>query len=139
MKVMIVGAPKCGKTTLAEHVARRDSIPLLKCDDLMHLPWSEVSDKVASDWMKRDEFLIEGVSVARSIRKFFAMFPDEKPCDRVVLLREPLVEQSKGQRSMGKSVETVFAEIEQELERLGVEVVTCDTREEAMALYGEQP
>ncbi len=124
MRIVISGAPKTGKTTLAKelatpHVARLHTDDLIASHD-----WSEASQAV-SEWFDRYKgfsFVIEGVAVPRALRKWLARNPEGKPCDVAIVLSKPHVEQTKAQLAMGKGVDKVWQEILPELIKRGVKI-----------------
>ena len=99
-RVAIVGGPRTGKTWLSASIHDRE---VIHTDKLIHLPWGEVPVTLIATCRKLPRFLIEGVQVARALRAGLVV-------DAVLYLDLPMVEQSKGQASMGKSVDTIFRE-----------------------------
>lgn len=121
MKIAIAGLPKAGKTTLAKEINFKHTY---HTDDLIEThKWSEVSQEV-SEWFNKKEFVIEGVAVARALRKWLKKNNNGVPCDILILLEKPYVELSKGQQTMAKGCITVMNEIKQELIDRGVRIQT---------------
>lgn len=125
-RLCIIGGPRVGKTTLASSMEN-----VLHTDDLVgQLEWSAASELVATDWLERPgPWVIEGVAVARGLRKWLAANAQGMPCDRVLELTKPLVELSKGQAAMAKGHETVWQEVRPLLIARGV-VVQSGTLQE---------
>lgn len=126
-RIVILGGPKTGKTTLAreldEQCNHRPCGSLRMTDDLIHLGWSEASAAAALWLDEPGPWIIEGVAVARALRKWREANPGARPpVDRVIRLTTPHVDLSRGQASMAKGEETVWAEIEPWLLENGVEV-----------------
>jgi hypothetical protein len=121
MRLAIMGGPKTGKTTLANTIPCEPGLRILHTDDAMRLGWSECSE-YCSYWFNEPSVVVEGVAVARSLRKWLERNPTGKPCDEIVYLTKPHVPLTKGQAAMAKGVETVFVEIEAELLVRGVHV-----------------
>jgi broad-specificity NMP kinase len=129
VRICITGGPRTGKTTLAESTSSR---ALVHCDRYIDDPqfttlpkdeqWSAISAHVASIIAAPGPYVIEGVQVARALRKALAARPDAKPCDRLIILNTPHVDLTAGQASMAKGVRTVLEEILPALRRLGVEI-----------------
>lgn len=117
MRLVILGGPKTGKTTLAKSM----TLPVKHTDDVMHLGWSEASEMVATWFDEPGPWVIEGVACARALRKWLAA-NEGQPCDTIIICTEALVPLTTGQRSMAKGVMTVLAEILPELTRRGVEI-----------------
>jgi hypothetical protein len=135
MRLCITGGPKTGKTTMAsrlhESAEGTDTI-VVNCDKFIEThSWSGASEHVA--WLMigsadlavlplPDPWIIEGVQVARALRKAMALKPGVKPCDKLIVLTkrhgtDPVL---KGHDAMRKGIETVLAEILPDLNRLGV-------------------
>lgn len=119
-RICIAGGPRSGKTTLAgELQAKR-----VRCtDDIKTVGWSRGSSMVAN-WLRQPgPWVIEGVTVARGLRKWLSQEAGEgRPCDSVFFLSGARVELTPQQANMSKGVATVWREIELELLRRGVEV-----------------
>ena len=119
MRIAIAGVPRAGKTTLCAGLGDL----VLHTDDLMSLGWSECSAAAAA-WMTRaGSWVVEGVAVARALRKAMAASP-ATPCDRVIHMTRPRVPLTKGQVVMARGCLTVWLAIEPELRRRGVEILT---------------
>lgn len=142
MRNVIIGAPRSGKSTLAEQIREStgaahwcaDPISLVKeplpgvtyLDDRYADPdrWSEASQYVCEHWLTMPgPWVIEGVSMARVIRKYLHLIQDDHharrdfepdhrhiPIDRIIVLHgtRPEVRPSKGQLAMGAGVFTVW-------------------------------
>lgn len=122
-RLAILGAPKTGKTTLAAKLANENACEVRGTDDLIGLGWSEASEAAAAWFDDPTNQIIEGVAVARALRKWLAAHPEGKPVDRLIILANaPFEQHTQGQASMGKGIVTVLAEIEPELLRRGVAI-----------------
>lgn len=114
MRLCITGAPKTGKTTYAQR------FPSVRhTDDVISLGWGNDSAEVATWLDAPGPWTIEGVAVARALRKWMEAH-DGKPCDKVIYLDTPRAPQTPQQEAMGKGVLTVMSEILPELYRRGV-------------------
>lgn len=101
-RIAIAGGPRCGKTTLATFA--RDQIgdrSVFTHDDFKGFEWSAVPEAMMGATQSRERFVIEGVNVARALRKGLEV-------DAVVYLHKARVPRVKGQISMAKGVHTVF-------------------------------
>ncbi len=117
-RLVIAGVPKSGKTTLAKDY----SCDVMHTDDLIAFGWSEASELVASEWMRKPgPWVIEGVATVRALRKAM-MGTVAKPCDAVLYLGAPHVELSAGQQGMAKGIASVWAEVMPRLKARGVKV-----------------
>lgn len=123
MRIAIVGGPRTGKTQAARAVALATGLPLVSTDDFIAMGWSQASQHVADMLADGAPRVVEGVAVARALRKALRDRPDERPIDRLVILTVPKVEQTDGQRVMASGIDTVLDEILGELQALGVVVV----------------
>lgn len=116
-RIIITGWPRSGKSTLAKKIGEDFGIEPKSTDSLIHeLSWTEVSSMVAEWFDLPGPWIIEGVAVMRALRKWHWRYgPDvPPPCDFLYIIDRPLgVELKPGQISMGKGIDTVFAEIEQ--------------------------
>ena len=129
-RVIIIGGPRTGKSTLSERLQSELGIETLhnsaELESLFPVDrpesWSQQSEH-ASKWFDEDgDSICEGVQMARALRKWLRANPG-KPLDAdLFLLRQPMVPQRDGQKAMMKGVESVFREIEPELIRRGARV-----------------
>ena len=105
-RVAIVGAPRTGKTWLADHAeleAARAGRRVLYSDDFKHLAWADVPAAIIKACEMLPRFLLEGVQVARALRRGLEV-------DAVMYLDDPKAPQLVGQKIMGKGIATVFDE-----------------------------
>ncbi len=123
MRIAIVGGPRTGKTQAARAVALATGLPLVSTDDFIAMGWSQASQHVADMLADGAPRVVEGVAVARALRKSLRDRPDERLIDRLVILTVPKVEQTDGQRVMASGIDTVLDEILPGLQALGVVVV----------------
>jgi len=123
LRIVVIGGPRTGKTTLAAQLAQQHGITNVRCtDETIGIGWSEGSAEVAR-WMEAPgPWLIEGASTARALRKLLAATTD-KPCDMIWICSMPYGERTPWQISMGKGVMTVLFEIESELRDRGVNIL----------------
>jgi hypothetical protein len=120
--ILIAGGPRCGKTSLANHLAAARGEKAHHTDDLVgSLDWSACSAK-AAEWIDQKTGVIEGVAMGRALRKWLAAHAedDAKPCDILYWCGRPKVELTPGQMAMHKGCATVMAGILPELQRRGV-------------------
>jgi len=120
MRTIIAGGPRTGKTTLSHSFV---SSRVLRTDDLISMGWREASDYTAREWLRHPgPWVIEGVAAVRALRKYMAYYPRVKPCDRIYWMTRPHVALTDGQIRMTKGCNTVYAQIKDRLQDLGVEI-----------------
>lgn len=122
-RLVIVGGPRTGKTTWADSQGAALGVPVRHTDDLIGvLDWSAASAEVAT-WLDADgDWIVEGVTTVRALRKWLAANPDKRLDAKIVLFTAPRVEQTPAQAAMSKGVDTVWREIETELAARGIAV-----------------
>ena len=128
LRVIIAGGPRSGKTTLA----RSFGVPFKSTDDVKHLPWSEVSAVVAPWFDRKGSWVVEGVRTVHAIRRWLQEHHEGTPADLVIFLDGARLNLTPAQANMKKGILTVWAEIQEELERRGTVVEvrsTADTAE----------
>lgn len=123
-RVLVIGGPRTGKTTVAKQLAEHAKVRLRHTDSLleMKVAWSEVSERVARWLDDAGPWIIEGVALPRALRKWIDANAVGKPCDVIYWLSKPTVARTKGQESMAKATMTVWMQVQPELLRRGVEV-----------------
>lgn len=99
-RVGIAGGPNTGKTTLSKRVQDRR---VVGTDAYKEIPWEDVPHRMIADVKDDSTYCIEGVQVARALRKGL-------PLDALVYLEHPMAEQSKGQLAMSKGIRTVLTD-----------------------------
>lgn len=113
-RVCVGGAPRAGKSTMfpdARHT-----------DDLIPEGWSEASETVAQWMLEPGPWVIEGVAVARALRKALAL-TEGAPCDLLIWFARPFVDLSTHQRSMAKGCDTVLSKIHRDLAARDVNII----------------
>lgn len=123
-RVVILGGPRTGKSSLAARAGERYGLPVRSADVLVgHVPWGEDSAEVARWFDEPGRWVIEGVSTVRAVRKWLANNPDKPFPAAVLWLSQPLVAVTKGQQSMAKGVLTVWTQTLPELLRRGATIL----------------
>jgi adenylate kinase family enzyme len=126
-RIVIAGAPRAGKTTLGEQLARETGFRLRHTDDLVgRLDWSAASAEV-STWLDAPgPWIVEGVTAVRALRKWLsghAAHAHGAPADVIHWLTTARVPRTPPQEAMAKGCATVWAEILPLLRGRGVTVV----------------
>lgn len=119
-RIVIVGGPHTGKTTLGRTLAVRHRMILRHTDDLVGLlEWSEESAEVATWFDLAGPWIVEGVCTARALRKWLRNHPAGLPCDFVLWQSVPKTALTEGQQTMTKATSTIWAEAMPEFIRRG--------------------
>jgi len=137
-RIVIIGGPRVGKSTLSQKLRDELGIANLRCsDDVKHLGWSE-SSEFASKWFDdQGDWIIEGVQMARALRKWLAANPDKTLDADILTLHQPYEARLRGQESMTKGVFTVFREIQSELVKRGARVHKLKSPESAIGIFSD--
>jgi hypothetical protein len=124
LRILVTGGPKVGKTTFAEELSNGGDPPVFHGDDLIGShDWSKASEEISHWFDRTDDWIIEGVQVARALRKWFARNPTGLPADSIYHSNTPFVELNKGQAAMLKGHETVWNELQPEIAARGLPIL----------------
>lgn len=122
-RILIVGGPKVGKTTLADKLATELGITARHTDDLLGAQlWSKSSDVVASWIEDPGPWVIEGVTAMRALRKWVHAHHEGLPADELYLSTDAKVAITARQRAMTRGCMTVWSEIAVDLARRGLPI-----------------
>jgi len=108
VRLLITGGPKTGKTTLANNFK---GCPVYHTDDLIELGWSEQSRQIMRWLNKPDPWVIEGVAIVRSLRKWLRFNEEGLPFDHLIYLTRALTDRTTGQNAMDAGTRTIWHEI----------------------------
>jgi hypothetical protein len=135
-RIVIIGGPHVGKTTLSHKLQSECGFENVHhSDDIKHLDWS-ASSEFASHWFdSEDEYVAEGVQMARALRKWLQNNPGKSLDVDIVWLTKPQTSLLPGQINMAKGVMTVFNEIRGELEKRGARIYHLRDPDEALQLF----
>ncbi len=115
-RIAIVGGPKQGKTTISEEVKDRH---VLHTDDYLESDWSGVPARIVNDLARHDRFVVEGIQVARALRKGLEV-------DVIVDMRLPVgvyVPMKEGHHRMVKAVSTWMKDVPTNIPRVKIEEI----------------
>lgn len=122
MKILIVGVPKAGKTTLAAKIGAETKFREYHTDDIIDNSRFIDHAFVVKAWFEKEgPWIIEGCIVPRALRKWLQMHTG-KPCDQLFWMANPKEELSKEQTTFAKGCLKVIDEIREELIKRGVRV-----------------
>jgi adenylate kinase family enzyme len=105
-RIIIIGPPKAGKTTLGRELANASGALLRHTDDLIggELDWSGCSERIATDWFAEPgPWIIEGVAAVRALRKWLAANGQGTPCDEIIALSKSWVPLTNRQAGMASA------------------------------------
>jgi adenylate kinase family enzyme len=121
-RVLILGVPRAGKTTLAARLAPAGITPR-STDDLIPHGWHTASDQAALWLDSPGPWVIEGVAAVRALRKWFRLHPQGRPpVDRVVWLSAPRLPLSERQGALAVGTASIFREVLPRLQRWRVPI-----------------
>lgn len=123
-RIVIVGGPGTGKTTLALALGSKYNTPIKHTDSLIDtMGWSEVSTEVSRWFDLPGPWLVEGVATVRALRKWLQGHSSgTKPADIVIFLGSPQKARTAQQRAMATGCDTIWQQVEPGLLELGVEI-----------------
>lgn len=122
-RIAICGIPRSGKTTLATRLSDELDIPVRHTDDLITTyDWSASSNTVASWFDVPGDWIIEGCTVSRALRKWRNSHPcAAPPIDRLYYMIHPHCPLTERQSTMAIGIATVHNEIADWLYEYGVD------------------
>jgi adenylate kinase family enzyme len=105
VRIVITGSPRAGKTTIAKLLSKIFGLGHYSTDTATNLEWSAASEEV-SKWFGMDgDWIIEGVTVPRALRKWRTNNPDKPPpFDWFIFMDSPRIVLERGQVTMRKQV-----------------------------------
>ena len=115
-RILIIGGPRCGKTTLGKDLSRKLGIPCEHFDRyISKLGWSETSDAIADDLNSPGPWIKEGVAGVRGLRKWLRR-NKKVPDFEIIVLNKPHIQLSQGQKRMHENHGKILDEVMQEIE-----------------------
>jgi adenylate kinase family enzyme len=121
-RVLILGVPRAGKTTLAARMCPTGVSPR-STDALIREGWHTASDQAALWLDAPGPWVIEGVAAVRALRKWFRLNPHKRPpFERVIWLGSPRLPLSERQGALALGTASIFGEVLPRLERWRVRV-----------------
>lgn len=136
-RIVVLGAPRTGKTTYATKLAREHGAHLASTGKRTEHPeglvstdnyldkgsYADLPDRVIADLRKMDSWVLEGTQAARVIRRWYRTAPDEPKLDKALaFLGKPWVKRNPRQEATAKGVWTVLRDLQPLLRQAGVEV-----------------
>jgi hypothetical protein len=117
-RIVIVGGPRCGKTSLAEKLGKP---VLLHTDDLILDSLQESGEAIASWFAQPGPWVIEGVTAIHALLAWLETRA-ARPCDLVLIMWVPLARLTAAQRRMTEILKSDWAGVPLELIKRGVVV-----------------
>ncbi len=123
-RIVFAGGPRAGKSTLAVRASERYGIPTKFADSLVgRMEWSEMSQEVSTWFDAPGDWIVEGVSTPRALRKWLDRNPGVPFPVTIVYTGRAIQVRTAMQESMAKGVQTVFEEIRGELVARGARII----------------
>jgi hypothetical protein len=118
VRIVIAGGPGAGKSTLGRELAKEYGLTLRSTDELLELPWSAQSERVADWLLGGGSYVIEGVRAVAGLRKAIARVTPALAIDRVIFLhssKRPLGDQARrmSRQISGEWLESVRRALQQ--------------------------
>lgn len=125
MRVLVLGGPRTGKTTLATRLGHERLVRVRHTDDLITThSWSDASDEVARWLEEPGPWVIEGVAAVRALRKWLEAhrLPSSGlPFDELFVGSTAKVLRTPGQEQMARACESIWDEVRPHVLRRGVQ------------------
>lgn len=116
-RILIIGGPRCGKTTYARDLSMRTGVDTEHYDWLIdRYDWSEISDMIAEGLSDKGDWIREGVAAVRGLRKWLKR-NDGIPPFKIVVLNTPRIPMTPEQRRMHTGTTTIIDEVMAEVDR----------------------
>jgi dephospho-CoA kinase len=123
--ILINGYPRTGKTTVAANLSEKLKLPIIHTHDYyVGLPWEDIPEKIISAAKELNgNVIIEGMQCGRIARLILRneIYSDIKII-RFYHLTNPLEPLKSKQISIAKSLNTIFFDIEKELNGSKIDV-----------------
>lgn len=123
MRIVIAGAPRCGKSTLLRELALDFPCAVSTDDFIHHTPWEEVPNACIRVLEKYDSWALEGVNAVRVLRRWIRDLGTCPLIDKVYYLTKPMAPRKPAHESMAKGIHKQWREVEPWLLKMGVEIV----------------
>lgn len=127
MRIVIIGGPRCGKSTTAGRLSRATGAPIFCADhrskvkeplsQVHYLPetisWYQPGPWIVGNWFTvSPPWIIEGSTLVRALRYWKDEGFPGSPCDKIILCFKPQIDElSKGQQSLLKGVMTIWQQV----------------------------
>jgi len=119
VRLLIIGRPRCGKTTLATRLGAEHGLEVTHLDKYLgEMPWSELSDWIAEQLAKDGNWIIEGCSGVRGLRKYLKANPNKPLPFEVRWLDDYKVLPTPKQHAFGTACKAIY----NECTRMGVKL-----------------
>lgn len=114
-KILIIGGPRCGKTTYAKKLKEDTGLPLKHFDDLIGKhSWEDMSGVIAKMLDEPGPWIMEGVGGVRGLRQWLRDH-HHAPGFEIHVLDKPKIAHTKGQANMHKTHLRMLDDIKRQL------------------------
>ena len=111
MNILIIGLPRCGKTTAADKMATEETVTISTDGLISQYEWSVFSDKVCDLLKQPGPWIIEGCSAVRGLRKYLK--EGNKPDFEILWCGSPYIPLVGRQIGFAKSLESMWKECQE--------------------------
>lgn len=120
-KTLVAGGPRVGKTFISARLSTESGIMARSTDELIDqgVKFQDAPPVVAKWLDDPGPWLIEGVHAIRALRIWLASNKEGLPFDRLFWSESAKVTRTSGQESCAKGCNTVWQQIEKDLEARG--------------------
>lgn len=124
MRIAICGAPRCGLSTLAEHLSKQHDLPVVHASDFREISWDKIPDAIIDTLKGKERWILEGFQTGRVLRRWLNMQGGAPPLASVYWLEKALSTRTDSQESLARGVATVFESVRPLLHKKGVPIFT---------------
>lgn len=128
-RIIITGGPCTGKTTVADELGKKFGVSTKHTDEIAYrVGWSNASLEVAAWIHDPGDWIIEGCTAIRAIRRWLLHTPmTEKPADIIYYGAHPFTKLTSDQLRLFHGCNTIWQQIRGELTARGVQIEAIPT------------
>ena len=115
-RILIVGGPRTGKTTLSRELQEETRLPTFHTDDFLHLKDFRAQTTATTNWLLVEpDYIVEGVHTVYALRRLLEeRYEGEKPAplpDLIHFCEKPFERLHTGQERLWRGVNTVMYDL----------------------------